>query len=350
MKKDNPFTLTSGKRPNRYINRYENTSEITLTFDADHPISQTYLISGIRGSGKTVLMTSVANQLHQSESWIVVDLNVTQPLLSELAMRLMDACKQVPNILEKGFEVSVARFGIGYNGTDDERDSVSKIEAILEKVKKKNKKILITIDEVMADDNMRVFASQFQIFVRKDYPVYLLMTGLYENIYAIQNDPVLTFLLRAPKIVLEPLGLNQIKTEYQDIFSIEEDLARKLANVTMGYAFAFQALGMLYWEYHDSLTFDKIIEKLDGMLEDYVYRKIWSGLSDLEKQIILAMPENNKKIKVKELCTNLSMTSATFSKYRERLLNKGVCVSSEYGHISIALPRFLNIVRAYEIY
>ena len=97
-------------------------------------------------------------------------------------------------------------------------------------------------------------------------------------------------------------------------------------------------------------AFDKIIEKLDGMLEDYVYRKIWSGLSDLEKQIILAMPENNKKIKVKELCSSLSMTSATFSKYRERLLNKGVCFSSEYGHISIALPRFLNIVRAYEIY
>lgn len=285
MKKDNPFTLTFGKRPNRYINRYENTNEITSNFDADHPISQTYLISGIRGSGKTVLMTSIASQLRQSESWIVVDLNVTQPLLSELAMRLMDACKHVPNILEKGGEVSVAGFGIGYNGTDDERDSVSKIEAILEKVKKKNKKILITIDEVMADDNMRVFASQFQIFVRKDYPVYLLMTGLYENIYAIQNDPVLTFLLRAPKIVLEPLGLNQIKTEYQDIFSIKGDLAKKLANVTMGYAFAFQALGMLYWEYHDSLTFDKIIEKLDGMLEDYVYRKIWSSLSDLEKKL-----------------------------------------------------------------
>lgn len=350
MKKDNPFTLTFGKRPNRYINRYENTNEITSTFEADHPISQTYLISGIRGSGKTVLMTSVANHLRQSDSWIVVDLNVTQPLLSELAMRLMDACKQIPNILEKDFEVSVAGFGVGYNGTADERDSVSKIEMILEKLKRKNKKVLITIDEVMADDNMRVFASQFQIFVRKDYPIFLLMTGLYENIYAIQNDPVLTFLLRAPKIVLEPLGLNQIKTEYQDTFSIEENLAKKLANVTMGYAFAFQALGMLYWEYHDSLVFDKIIEKLDGMLEDYVYRKIWSGLTDLEKQIILAMPENNKKIKVKELCLSLSMTSATFSKYRERLLNKGVCFSTEYGYISIALPRFLNIVRAYEIY
>ena len=40
------------------------------------------------------------------------------------------------------------------------------------------------------------------------------MTGLYENIYAIQNDPALTFLLRTPKIKLEPLSLAQITKVY----------------------------------------------------------------------------------------------------------------------------------------
>ncbi len=350
MKKGNPFTLTFGKQPNRYINRYEDMNDIISAFEADNPISQTYLISGIRGSGKTVLMTSVANHLRQSDAWVVVDLNVTQPLLAELSMRLTDACKQIPNIFEKGFELSVAGFGIGYNGATEERDSVSRIESILERLKKKNKKVLITIDEVVADDNMRVFASQFQIFVRKDYPIFLLMTGLYENIYAIQNDPVLTFLLRAPKVKLGSLGLYQIKTEYQDIFEIEEELSKRLANITMGYAFAFQALGVLYWNHRDELPLEKIIEKLDGMLEDYVYRKIWDGLSDLEKQIVLAMPDDNKKIRVKEVCDKISMTSASFSRYRERMINKGVCVSPEYGYLAIALPRFLNIVRSYEIY
>lgn len=95
--------------------------------------------------------------------------------------------------------------------------------------------------------------------VGKDYPVFLRMTGLYENIYAIQNAPVLTFLLRAPKVHLGPLGLYQIKREYQDIFEIEEDLAKRLANITMGYAFAFQALGVLYWNHRDELPLEKII-------------------------------------------------------------------------------------------
>ncbi len=40
MKKDNPFTLTLGRQPTEYINRYENMDSIISTFEADNPISQ----------------------------------------------------------------------------------------------------------------------------------------------------------------------------------------------------------------------------------------------------------------------------------------------------------------------
>ena len=83
------------------------------------------------------------------------------------------------------------------------------------------KKILITIDEVMHDNNIRTFASEFQLLIRKNYPVFLLMTGVYENIYAIQNDPALTFLLRTPKISLEPLSMPQIAKQYKRIKAIK---------------------------------------------------------------------------------------------------------------------------------
>jgi hypothetical protein len=347
MKRDNPFTLTFGKQPHTYISRYENTEEILSTFEMDDPISQTYLISGIRGSGKTVLMTSVANELRRSDDWIVVDLNSTQPLLTEFAMRLTDAAKQIPSVFEKGFEISVAGWGIGYGGHDSEHDSVSSIESMLDKLKKKKKRVLITIDEAAADENMRVFASQFQIFVRKDYPIFLIMTGLYENIYDIQNDPALTFLLRAPKIIIEPLGINQIKNAYKSIFKLDDEKSQGLADVTRGYAFAFQALGMLYWEYRDSLSDDEIMTKLDGMLEDFVYRKIWSSLSDTEKKIILAMPADGSKTKVGNICDAIGIKSGSFSKYRERLINKGICISPNYGMLALILPRFGLIVGAY---
>ena len=67
MKKNNPFTLTFGKQPNEYISRYENTDMVISTFEAENPISQAYLIEGIRGSGKTVLMTTVAKLLKEDK-------------------------------------------------------------------------------------------------------------------------------------------------------------------------------------------------------------------------------------------------------------------------------------------
>lgn len=345
MKKDNPFTLTFGKQPNEYISRYENTEMIMSTFEAENPVSQAYLIEGIRGSGKTVLMTAIANQLKKDKEWIVIDLNSTQDLIIDLAMRLMDACKMLSEHLPQGINVSFAGFGIGVNGKVNEKDSVSLIEEALTSVKKHNKKVLITIDEVLHDDNMRHFASQFQIFLRKEYPVYLLMTGLYENIYAIQNDPALTFLLRTPKIKLEPLSIHQITKQYAEIFQIEHAQANMLAKTTRGYAFAFQALGLLYYEHHEEMDLDRILSKLDDMLDDFVYKKIWTSLSRQDKEVVLAV--KGERTNVSDICKELNMTSAVFSKYRDRLIKKGILTSPERGCVSLTLPRFEVIARSY---
>ena len=50
---ENPFTLTFVKELLEYINRYDNMDEVIRTFEARNPISHTYMIEGIRGSGKT---------------------------------------------------------------------------------------------------------------------------------------------------------------------------------------------------------------------------------------------------------------------------------------------------------
>ncbi len=344
MKKDNPFTLTFGRQPSEYISRYDNTDSIISTFEADNPVSQTFLIEGIRGSGKTVLMTSIVNELSQRDGWVTVSLNSTQDLLDDLAMRLSREYKKISSALKPGFNISVAGFGVGLNGNDSQ-NSISVIEDIFETLKKKNKRILITIDEVMHNENMKRFTSEFQLFVRKDYPVYLLMTGLYENIYAIQNDPALTFLLRAPKINMEPLSIHQITKQYKQVFNTDDDISKKLALITKGYAFAFQALGLLYFEYHDSLSLDDILSKLDDMLDDFVYKKIWSSLSDQDKKILSVFDEGS--IKVKTICDKLNMQSSTFAKYRDRLIKRGLLIPSQHGYLSLSLPRFSNVIVSY---
>ncbi|MDO5155571.1 MAG: ATP-binding protein [Eubacteriales bacterium] len=341
----NPFTLTFGKKPTEYIIRRENIEEIESNFLENPARCQTYLIRGVRGSGKTVLMTAIAKEIAEQSDWVCVDLNSSQNLLDDLSYRLLDECEQSTRILDRGMDISVAGFGIGF-GSKSDRDSVSRCEEILNLLKKQKKRLLITIDEVCNDQSMKQFASQFQIWLRKEYDIFLLMTGLFENINAIQNDPQLTFLLRSPKITLEPLGISQIARQYEKALNITKDIAVQLGKETKGYAFAFQALGMLYYDSEKTSSIEKILDKMDEYLDEYVYKKIWSGLSEQDRNVVMQLSDD-KAVKVKDICEATGMTSATFSKYRERLVNKGLITTQQHGYVELALPRFKRICEYY---
>ena len=53
----NPFTLTFGIKPSQYIDRFEQSSLITDTFQDEEPSNHTYIITSVRGTGKTVLLS-----------------------------------------------------------------------------------------------------------------------------------------------------------------------------------------------------------------------------------------------------------------------------------------------------
>lgn len=341
----NPYTLTFGKKPPEYIVRRDDIEEIEELFLQDPPRSQSCLIRGVRGSGKTVLMTVVSKEISERTDWICVDLNSSQNLLDDLSFRLIDACNQASDILDRGFDFSVAGFGFGV-GEKLERDSVSRCEDVLNLLKKKNKKLLITIDEVYNNQSMKQLANQFQIWLRKDYQIFLLMTGIYENINAIQNDPQITFLLRSPKITLNPLSLSQIARQYEKTLNIDKDFAIRLAKETKGYAFAFQVLGLICFDERDK-SLDEKLDKMDEYLDEFVYQKIWSGLSKQDRNVLMQLSDN-QPTKVEDICKAIQMTSASFSRYRARLIDKGLIIATQHGYIELALPRFKKIIAYYE--
>ena len=85
---NNPFTLSFGKKPLQYISRISQTNEILENFNASEPPNQIYMLTGVRGSGKTVMLASVASEMKKDESWIVLELNPTRDLLQSLAAKL----------------------------------------------------------------------------------------------------------------------------------------------------------------------------------------------------------------------------------------------------------------------
>ncbi len=134
---------------------------------------------------------------------------------------------------------------------------------MLSLIKASGKRVLVMLDEVVNNEYVRPFVSQFQIYIREDLPIYLLMTGLYDNISDLQNEKTLTFLYRMPKIVLEPLGLYLISQDYKQVFNLSDDEAVEMAKLTKGYSFAFQALGYMRWKF-DGESWEKILNEYDN--------------------------------------------------------------------------------------
>ena len=68
----NPFTLTFGMEPKEYITRTTQIDMIVNTFSDEVPSSFMYMLSGVRGAGKTVMLSSITETFEKKKDWIVI--------------------------------------------------------------------------------------------------------------------------------------------------------------------------------------------------------------------------------------------------------------------------------------
>jgi len=342
----NPFTLVFGKCPKLIIERPFEEKQIIESFSNQEINQQIYLISSVRGSGKTVLMTEIADFYKKDKNWIVISINPEKDMLESLLSKLYS----VSGNLLKNLNINLSFFNIftiGVNLENKITDIETAIIKVLEHLNKMNKRVLITIDEVTNSQYMKVFASSFQIFVRENLPIFLLMTGLYENIRNLQNEKNLTFLYRAPRMQLSPLNINLIAIQYAKVFNLSKEESLKMAKLTSGYAFAFQILG--YLTFKNNSDYKSVHDEYLVFLEEYSYNKIWSELSQIDKKILYNMAINNSS-NIKDIMSLLDMDNNHFNPYRKRLIDKGVLKSDTRGTLSFSLPLFKEfIVNNYEL-
>ena len=340
----NPFCISFGRKPVEYIDRIPERERIINTFTLDPITDQMFLITGVRGVGKTVLMNAAAHSLEEQDEWIVLwessaeDIN--ESIYSDLYHKLRRGSMGIGQM-----SVSFGGANVSVERKSPQENTVSQIDELLEKADKKKKKVLVVIDEVTNTPQMRSFAHMFQIECARNRPIFFLGTGLYENIEALSDENDLTFLHRAPRIVLNPLDNISVARSYQNIFGISEEKARDMAMLVKGYSFAFQALGYLYWENGKPDDLSEILPAYDAMLSDASYSKIWSECSGKDQEVLKAMAITSSEYvsDIRENCGN--MTPNYFSVYRARLMKRGIITSSARRMIRFSLPRFREFVK-----
>ena len=173
MKGENPFTLTFGQKPVEFISRTDQIGKIINTFDMENPSNMVYMIAGVRGSGKTVSLAVIGDHYNAKEDWIVLRLSVDMDLISGAVSELNRILKI--RGIDLGININIGIAEIAFNKERDTLDKETMLRDILEKVKEQGKKVLFIIDEIINNQYVKFFVSNFQIYITKNYPVYLVM-------------------------------------------------------------------------------------------------------------------------------------------------------------------------------
>ena len=214
-----PFNIHFGKIPTVFIGREEIREEIIDSFYEDNGVYRTSFITGLRGMGKTVLLTDIALNLKSEKDWVVVNTASSDKFLENILGNLqLEASEKLASFTDliQSINLSFPGFGVGFGRTSPEtpKNFQSLVLKLVRALDENGIGVLFTIDEVTNSEQMREFATTYQLLVRENYDICLLMAGLPQNIDELLSDDVLTFLRRATRIELSNLDISAVSLTY----------------------------------------------------------------------------------------------------------------------------------------
>ncbi len=345
MSERNPYAISFGRIPTQYIRRSMLIDEIVDTLNSDIVEEQAFKITGIRGTGKTVTLTTIEKELRDDKDWIVVDLKPGGDITNNLVANLYTNVPFVTSFVDAHLNLSAFGIGLSASKISPAASLDVALDKLMEVVARRKKKVLIVIDEVRKTPHLVEFIQEFQILIRKEYPIYLVVAGLYEDIESIENTDGLTFFLRATKYEMTPLNIGIIKEDYKETLGLSDEVAYDLAVMTKGYAFAYQAFGKFMWEAKAKTITGVVAAQVDEALAVKVYDKIWSELTSRDRWFLQFIVTKDS-MSATELLELTKKSHSEWSEPRKHLIDKGIIDGSIRGMISLKLPRLKEYVES----
>ena len=350
-----PFTRTPGIAGNAYIDNGI-ADEIIENFCNDDSSKYVYKITGIRGAGKSVEYGRVIRALKEKKEWLVYPISASGDAVRTLigkisAEKFINSKKSTTSINAdtsiEGHIVSVkGKETVNIGKTFTENDNFYSDEATLvnmiQKANQKNYKVLIGVDDIARTPEMVKLLSIIGSMILEGLQVYLLVTGLSENIEDFSKEKTLTFFKRSDTKEIKALNKYDVEYMYEKLLSIDAMEARKLEALSMGYAYAYQVLGSLYFSKKENEGVSDILPDFDRIIFRDSYDLIWKSLTSGERTFIKCVL-NTPNGEASEIKAQMEKPSA-YSVYRDRLMNKHIIDGDIRGVLQIRLPRFDRFV------
>ena len=355
----NPFTPTFGKVPPHLAGREEIIDEMGQAFangPGDPNLSS--IIVGARGTGKTALLTCIAEEA-ASRGWITASVSAMPGMLDDILQRAQEATEEY---LSDSNGVSIREIGIPQilslqfeRKTEESSNWRTKMNRLFKELEALDIGLLITVDEVTVKlDEMVQLASVYQHFVRENKQVALVMAGLPFQVSELVDDSRVSFLRRARRRTLGRLPDSEIENAFLATVEdagkrIGDDALLRAANAIDGFPYMMQLVGYRSWasSRSDEITANDVERGVHQAVDEFrlgVIETTFGELSPMDVRFCEAMAEDGGASRLSDVATRMGVKSNYASQYKRRLLTAGVIEVSN-GFLRFAIPGFGEYVR-----
>lgn len=164
----------------------------------------TWFVSGKISSDRISFLKDLERKFEFRKDWIIVQTESSESLLKILVNQIYQRRKSCfTEMLAHLKGVSLSESGLSIQPEVEDKSYQYQIllQLMLEELKKRNIRVLIVIEEIKDMPELREFAALYQLLLRT-YDISLVMSGRSEEVYKLQNEEYVTFLLRAGRVEL----------------------------------------------------------------------------------------------------------------------------------------------------
>lgn len=386
---DNPYTPNAGARPPLLVGRDDQLETFDVLLDRlrrGHT-EQSMLITGLRGVGKTVLLTTFEERA-RARGWTTVEAEITKSTefggrMAQLVRRALlqaapkvrwkDRAKRAAAVL-KSFQLTVSTDGAVSAGIDVDalegvadsgelaEDLTDLLVALGEAVADHETGVVFLFDEVqfLSTAELEALIAALHKTVQRALPITLVGAGLPQlPRLAGEAKSYAERLFKFPRIgELSEIHAAQALVEPAKALKVDYDKAAVAAVVeyTQGYPYFIQEYGNVLWDLTDQPPItredvrnarDAVEAKLDGSF----FRVRAERTTELELRYMRAMAElGAQPQQAKDVAKMLDRTSEQLGPTRSRLIDKGLLYTPGHGLAAFTVPQFDRYMRrTYEL-
>jgi hypothetical protein len=381
---DNPYTPNAGARPPALVGRDDQLESFEILLDRlrrGHT-EQSMLITGLRGVGKTVLLTSFEERARERD-WTTVEAEITKatefgPRMAQLARRALfqlapkarwkERAARAAAVL-KSFQVTVANDGSLSAGLDVEaaegfadsgeldEDLTDLLAALGEAAREHEGGVVFLIDEVhfLTTPELEALIAALHKTVQRQLPITLVGAGLpqlprlageaksyaerlfkFPEIGRLSDDD-------AARALVDPAARLDV--------TYDEPAVKAIVDYTEGYPYFLQEYGNVLWNFAEASPIsagnvDEALAAVEAKLDGSFFRVRAERTTELELRYMRAMAElGSEPQQAKDVAALLDRTSAQMGPTRSRLIDKGLLYTPGHGLAAFTVPQFDRFMR-----